>query len=50
MPGARGRREMVIVEVIAKGSVIWVDWARHGVVPTVVLGDIVKVAAYVIRR
>lgn len=50
MPGVSGRRHIVITEVIARGRVIWVECIRQGVAPVVVLGDMVKAAAYVIRR
>lgn len=34
-----------MMEVSARGRVVWVACVRQGVVPTVVLGDIVRVAA-----
>lgn len=45
IPGVRGRRHIVRIDEIARGRVVWGVYVRHGVVPVVVLGDIVKVAA-----
>lgn len=50
MAGVRGRRRREVVAAIARGRVDWVEGSRHGVIPAVLLGDVVKVIAYDRRR
>lgn len=45
MAGVRGRREIVIMVVRARGRVSCVDGRRQGVVPVKLFGDIVRVIA-----
>jgi len=50
MAGVRGRREIVAMVEIARGSVSCVVGSRQGVVPERLFGEIVRVIAYVSRR
>lgn len=45
MPGVSGRRHIAMTEVMASGRVACVEYIRQGVVPIVVLGDMVRAAA-----
>lgn len=45
MAGVRGRREVAITAVRARGKVNCVDGSRQGVVPVKLLGDMVRVIA-----
>ena len=45
MVGVRGRRAMVAIVVVARGSVNWEDERRQGAIPVTLFGDIVSVMA-----
>ena len=45
MVGVSGRREIVAIVVVARGSVSWEDGRRQGAVPVTLFGDIVSVIA-----
>lgn len=48
--GVRGSSSKVAVVEMARGRVFCDDGKRHGVMPVVLLGDIVKAMAYDRRR
>lgn len=45
MAGVSGRRVRVVIREIAKGRVFCVEGSRQGVIPVVLLGDMVRVMA-----